>query len=163
LQSWQRDFGKERVLALFYEDLSSDPQRYLEGICDFLGLPAIELKHSAVGAGRVYEAGRAARLNAMSQLAGRIYARVASHNFSAVRILAANPIAKRLLRPWFVEQFEPLDESTAEEIRSLVLPETERLEEMTGRDLSAWKPQAKASADDLRVLTQRLQDTLILS
>jgi len=163
LASWQRAFGEERVLVLFYEDLSSDPQHYLDEISEFLGLPAIELERSRVGKGRVHEAERAARQNAISQLAGKIYSKLASYDLSGLQILGRNPIVKQLLRRWFVEQFEPLDEVTADEIRSLVLPETERLEEMTGRDLSAWKPQSKAVVDDARVLTQTLGDALILS
>ena len=37
LKRWQAAFGKSRVLALFYEDLDSDPQDYLDSICSFIG------------------------------------------------------------------------------------------------------------------------------
>ena len=35
-----------------------------------------------------------------------------------------------------IEEYEPLSESSAEQIRHMMLPETEELERMTGRDLS---------------------------
>jgi len=47
------------------------------------------------------------------------------------------------VRGLFVEDYEPLSQASADEIRHMMLSETEELEQMTGRDLSSWKPGAK--------------------
>src|SRR5208283_5365129 len=43
LKRWQAVFGKSRVLVQFYDDLSSDPQGYLDAVCDFIGARRIAL------------------------------------------------------------------------------------------------------------------------
>jgi hypothetical protein len=45
-----------------------------------------------------------------------------------------------MMRQPFVEYFPPLSDESADEIRAMMLPETEELERLTGRDLSRWKP-----------------------
>ena len=37
LRRWQAAFGKSQVLVLLYEDLASNPQGYLDAVCDFIG------------------------------------------------------------------------------------------------------------------------------
>jgi hypothetical protein len=54
----------------------------------------------------------------------------------------------KLVRRKFVEDFPPLSEESAEEIRAMMLPDTEELERITGRDLSAWKSRAHRKLDD---------------
>ena len=49
----------------------------------------------------------------------------------------------KMMRRKFVEDFPPLSEESAEEIRAMMLPETEELERITGGDLSNWKPRAQ--------------------
>ena len=46
LRRWQETFGKHRVLVLFYEDLMSDPQDYLNQVCDYIGTPRFPLENS---------------------------------------------------------------------------------------------------------------------
>jgi hypothetical protein len=52
------------------------------------------------------------------------------------------------MRRKFVEDFPPLNEQSAEEIRAMMLPETEELERITGRNLSSWKSRAPRKLDD---------------
>ena len=53
--------GKSRVLALFYEDLDSDPQDYLDSICSFIGVRCIALDRSiAAGAESLFGSDRSA-------------------------------------------------------------------------------------------------------
>ena len=49
LKRWQAAFGKQRVLVLFYEDLSANPQTYLDTVCDFIGARRIPLDRSKIG------------------------------------------------------------------------------------------------------------------
>ncbi len=37
LRQWQQRFGADRVMVAFYNDLKTDPQQYLDRICDFIG------------------------------------------------------------------------------------------------------------------------------
>jgi Sulfotransferase domain len=154
LELWQRAFGQRRVLVLFYEDLNSNPQRYLDTVCEFLGIAPIALNDSPVGPSKVHDASRAARLNPISQFAGRAYARLISDAPGILRTLGKNRVITRLLRPLFIQQFDPLEHTQAEEIRTIVLPETERLEELTHRDLSSWKPQSRIQYCESLLLNQ---------
>ena len=52
------------------------------------------------------------------------------------------------MRRPFVEDFPPLSPESADEIRAMMLPETEELEQLTGRDLSRWKDVAHRDRDD---------------
>lgn len=38
INSWERHFGKERILCLFYDDLVSDPESHVGSVCRFLGI-----------------------------------------------------------------------------------------------------------------------------
>ena len=67
LKRWQAAFGKSRVLVLFYEDLSSNPQGYLDAVCDFIGARRIALDRSRVGSAKVYSAPAAARSSAIAR------------------------------------------------------------------------------------------------
>jgi sulfotransferase family protein len=143
LKRWQATFGKSRVLALFYEDLSADPQGYLDAVCDFIGARRIALDRSAAGSGKVYSAPTAA---SSSAIAGRMAGAMnwASRHGARSLIKAGQRTAlwKMMRRP-FVEEYPPLSKESAEEIRAMMLPETEELERLTGRDLSSWKSAAQ--------------------
>ena len=68
LKRWQAAFGKSRVLALFYEDLDSDPQDYLDSICSFIGVRCIALDRSiAAGSSKAYSAPTAAHTSAIGR------------------------------------------------------------------------------------------------
>jgi len=152
LQSWQREFGEERVLALFYEELNSDPQTYLDTVCDFVGIARVRLDDSPIGKAKVHSAWRAARATPLSQLAAKTYARLVEGGNKPLVKLMQNKAVRQVFRRSFVESFEPLSEVSAEEIRFIALSDTEELERITGRDLSSWKPRAtKMEYDRFRI------------
>ncbi|HWX34329.1 MAG TPA: sulfotransferase [Steroidobacteraceae bacterium] len=140
VRRWQDAFGKDRVLILFYEDLMSDPQGYLNQICDFVGTPRVALHESPVADVKVLSVWSRARGNPVSGFAIGSIQWLAQHGgASLVRRTKESRIGQRM-RDLLVEDYEPLSQSSAEEIRHMMLPETEELERMTGRDLSSWKP-----------------------
>jgi len=153
LRRWQDAFGKDRVLVLFYEDLDSDPQSYLDRVCDFVGAPRLPLEKSAVGGGKVFSSWAGIRSNSVSQYALKTMSWLDLHGGRALVQLGKNTRARQIIRRYFVEDFEPLSQSSAEEIREMMLPETEQLERMTGRDLSSWKPGALRNAKQTREKT----------
>ena len=146
LRRWQETFGKQRVLVLFYDDLMSDPQAYLNKVCDFVGAPRVPLKKSPVNDVRVMSIWSRARDNSLSKFAIGSIDWLARHGGrSLIQGAKQTPLGKRM-RSLLVEDYEPLSDSSADEIRRFMLPEMEELERMTGRDLSSWKPGALRNA-----------------
>ncbi len=147
LRRWQETFGEDRVLILFYEDLSTDPQGYLDRVCDFIGIPLVALTDSALGRSKVYSAGQVAnRSNSIVKRTADAVYWLRRHGAAPLMRLGNNTRASRMIRRVFVEEFETLSPASAEEVRHMMLPETEALEQMTGRDLSSWKPGTRGVA-----------------
>jgi Sulfotransferase domain len=143
LQQWQRVFGEDRVLPMFYQDLDSHPQDYLHGFCDFIGAPPLELHKTDVGESKVYSTWTSSRANSISRYAVVAVYWLGRHRGRALTQLGRNSRLRQALRDMFVEDFEPLTESSVDRIREIALPQIEALERMTGRDLSSWKPGAR--------------------
>ncbi len=142
LKRWQATFGKPRVLVLFYEDLRSNPQGYLDGVCDFVGARRIALDRSMLGSKKVYSAHSAARSSAIARRTVDAVGWARRHGARPLIELGQRTALWKIMRRPFVEDFPPLSEESADEIRAIMLPETEELERITGRDLSRWKPLA---------------------
>jgi len=142
LRRWQDAFGPDHVLPLFYEDLMSDPQTYLNKICDFVGTPRVPLEKSPVSDVKVLSVWSGVRSNPVSGLAVGSIQWLAQHGGSSLVARTKESRLGQRIRLLLVEDYEPLSPSAADEIRHVMLPETEELERLTGRDLSAWKPAA---------------------
>src|SRR3984893_18481447 len=54
LAQWFETFGRARVLVLIYDDLESNPQRFLDTVCDFIGIGRFPISASRIGAERVH-------------------------------------------------------------------------------------------------------------
>ncbi|MGA9722496.1 MAG: sulfotransferase [Candidatus Binatus sp.] len=147
LKRWQAAFGKSRVLVLFYEDLSSNPQGYLDTVCDFIAAPHIALDRSRVGGAKVYSAPGAARSNAIARRTVEAVDWASRHGARPLIQLGQRTALWKIMRRPFVEDFPPLSNASADEIRAMMLPETEELERITGRNLSRWKPAAEQTSD----------------
>ena len=147
LKRWQATFGKSRVLVLFYEDLSSNPQGYLDTVCDFIGARRIDLDRSKVGSAKVYSAPGAARSNPIARHTVEAVDWVSRHGARPLIQLGQRTALWKIMRRPFVEYFPPLSDESADEIRAMMLPETEELEQLTGRDLSRWKDVAHRKLD----------------
>ncbi len=143
LKRWQAIVGKSRVLVLFYEDLSLNPQGYLDAVCDFIGARRIVLDRSTVGSAKVYSAPAAARSNAIARRAVEAVDWASRHGARRLIELGQGIALWKIMRRPFVEEFPPLSQESADEVRAIMLPETEELELITGRDLSRWKPLAQ--------------------
>jgi Sulfotransferase domain len=147
LKRWQAAFGKSRVLVLFYEDLSSNPQGYLDSVCDFVGARRVALDRSKVGGAKVYSAPGAARSNAIARRTVEAVDWISRHGARPLIQLGQRTALWKIMRRPFVEDFAPLSNESADEIRAMMLPETEELERLTGRELSRWKPLAERKFD----------------
>ena len=137
LRAWHDKFGRENVLALLNDDLVSDPQRYLDQVCRFVGISPIDLSRSPLCYTRVALHSRAPR---SPWLAAR--AREVRHFMGRHRKLRAP--ARRLWPLWRLcngggEEFGPIDPALEASLREYFRPEVEVLEQLLQRDLSAWK------------------------
>jgi Sulfotransferase domain len=148
LKRWQATFGKSRVLVRFYEDLSSDPQGYLDSICDFIGARRVALDSVRTADTKVYSAPTAAHSSALGWRSFAALYWASRHGARPLLEFARRTALGKMLRRKFVEDFEPLSAELADEIRAMTLPETEELERMTGRDLSSWKPRSRRKFDE---------------
>ena len=150
LKRWQAAFGKSRVLVLFYEDLASNPQGYLDTVCDFVGAHRVALDRSAVGSAKVYSAPTTA---GSGPFAGRLAGAIdwaSRHGARPLIKFGQRTALWKIARRPFVDEVAPLSQASADEIRAIMLPEIEELEQLTGRDLSHWKSPPPQESNEAR-------------
>jgi Sulfotransferase domain len=138
LQAWWQTLGENQILVTFHEDLSSQPQTFVDLVADFIKVPRCKLQtrherqiHGSAGMTqpRHYHLTRSATRTAdwlKAQHMGRV-----------VMKAKKSPLIKVFLgggRP-FKEPGVGLRRKIAEIFR----PEVDELEVMLNRDLSEWK------------------------
>jgi hypothetical protein len=143
LAAWQKDFGTDQVLAVFYDDLLERPQRFVDTVCDFIHVPRFKLGKSdlkvvnttgAMTQPKSYFCTRHATL-----LAEWLKARHCGRLVAAAR--------DSLLGKFFLRSGPRFTDAPPETI--LMIYETLReeiggLESLVNRDLSAWKEPIEA-------------------
>jgi len=139
LKAWRATFGKDRVIAMVYDDLRRDPQGYVNKISEFIGIPRFALSpdlrrtHESedLTHPRVYFLTRAAH-----QIADW---------FKAERLDGLVAVAKRRILLKFLlrsgRKFEALSPKIAGSVYEIFRAEVEELESLLNRDFSSWKPQ----------------------
>jgi hypothetical protein len=143
LKLWIRSFGKSNVQTLLYDDLREDPQRFLNTVVDFLGVPRFELAEWQSGfvhdsesmtAPRNYYATRSATLAAdwfKARRLGRLVRAFKQSRLSRLVLGGGPPLPK-------------LSRQVMEQLSETLEPEVEELESMLRRDLSTWKARIAA-------------------
>jgi hypothetical protein len=137
LRGWQQTFGRDNVLICLYDDLEHDPQGYLDAVCNFIAIPRFPLTRSVASV----------RLNSFpAPPRNRRLAQNARHVRDWLRSRRAYWLDRLLERAgiWGFcfdggEAFPPLEPKLEKRLRQRFLPEVEALEQLIGRDLSAWK------------------------
>lgn len=134
LERWWRHFPQDQLHVVWYEDLRADPHGVLRRVLAFLDVdPAAEIDVDV-------------RRNVSGLPRNRWLQRLLSRPHlakEAVKRLVPGTLRERLvaaLRNLNVADKPTLDPSTEASLRAHFVPEVERLETFTGRDLSAWKP-----------------------
>lgn len=148
LKAWQQQLGSGRVLATFYDDLRDDPQKYVDALADFIGLPRFVLtrRHIRQVHGsktmthpRNYYWTRSATTIADWFKAWRLHTIVAE--------IKNSPLAGFFLGGG--PKFSDLSPDLSQSICELCRPEVEDLEALLNRDLSAWKSCDNLSAREI--------------
>jgi hypothetical protein len=136
LAGWFDRFGRERVAVMFQEDLLADRQKFLDTICDFIGIARFDVGAIPWADKPVHsmdEAPRSFRLARRAQ-----YVRVMMQRFRLYRL-------EKLCDPLFEYcfsgggAFPPLEPELEARIRESMRPQVEKLEKLLGRDLTHWK------------------------
>jgi len=138
LRAWRERFGAANVGVFFYDDLVADPQRYADSLLGFLGLPRVIITPEVAAHLMRNEANSDCRIPALAYSAWRLRIRLKS--------MRAEGVVERLgrLGLWRFcfgggPTFAALAPQTEARLRNFFTPEVEALEELLGRDLSAWK------------------------
>jgi hypothetical protein len=126
-------------MAVFFEDFRADPYRYLERICKFVGVqvpPPEKISTERVAAAESFDLPREYYF---AHVAAKLTRWLLRRDARLLVRLASRARVRRLFfgRPG---SFPKLDPELASEIRKRTYGEVELLEQLTGRDLSAWKP-----------------------
>ena len=142
LAEWRERFGESGVLVLLFEDLSGDPQGYIEQVRDFVGLPPIDVKSMELPA-RAYNAHMMKpRRPGWARKGRRAMNWLRDRNLDRLSDFLGSIGMWRLC---FDGEFPPMDATVGSRLREQYLPEIEQLERMTGLDLTRWKTGRGAS------------------
>ncbi len=159
IRQWQGDFSKHSVLVVLYDDFVAAPQEYVDRICEFVGIPSIDVRRGPVAPEQ--------RIHAITQMPrGDSFGRILRWFFrlgqdrpdkfeaflhwvrrngaqNLIELLARTPVGKRFRKLAFTEM-PSLDDQTAARLRNAIQPQIHELEILLDRDLSAWKRDAGA-------------------
>jgi Sulfotransferase domain len=138
LQKWIESFGRANVLVLIYEDLETDPQAFLDRVCEFIGIPSFAVADSAVGTERVHLVSYAPKNLVLARNARNVMEWLNRRRYHR---LAASLRRSALWRYCFERggEFPPPSPEVDAAVRAQFRPEVEALERIIGRDLTAWK------------------------
>jgi hypothetical protein len=139
LQAWRERFGELNVGVFFYDDLVADPQRFADAVCRFVSVSPVKLTPEVTQFLDRNEVPRAPRKSARAHGAGQFMFWL--HSRHAHRLIdTLGRIGVWQLCAGNGEEFPPLHPALETRLKEYFLPEVEALEELVGRDLSAWKP-----------------------
>ncbi|MFZ0638967.1 MAG: sulfotransferase [Candidatus Acidiferrales bacterium] len=149
VRAWRRLFHEENVLILIQDDLKANSQAFLNQVCDFIRIPRIEVAKSKSKDNLVNAIPRLPRNARLARAARLVRDGLQKRgNYAIVNLLKRTGLRDYLFSGG--PSFEPLRAETEVRLREIFRPEVEDLEEMLGRDLSAWKTPHLASAERSR-------------
>ena len=147
LTEWLEAFGEANVLIALYDDLQSDPQGFINSICDFAEIARFQLAESPVGYEKVNRVTQAPRSPLLAAVASRLYFGLGSHRIYQFRNLWER---SRLWRWCFSggDWYERMKPEIEQNLRIEFRPQIELLERLIGRDLSSWKTGAERDREE---------------
>jgi len=138
LAAWRRALGRDQVLATVYDDLQTEPQRYVDTLVDFIEIPRFPLTQAQIRYVHSSESLTHPRnyywTRGATAMADWCKARRLDRVVAAVK---SSPLLKLFLGGG--PAFEELSPALSLKLYELFRPEVEKLEAILNRDLSAWK------------------------
>jgi len=138
LKAWRKDFGPEQLLATTYDDLEADPQRYLNTLLDFIGIPRFDLSHSRSQCVHASEGMTLPRSYYRTKAATTVADWLKARRLDRVVASVRNSALRKLFLGGGTAFVEPSPKFIAT-LYELCRPEVEELEVMLNLDFSAWK------------------------
>jgi hypothetical protein len=145
LPDWRARFGDDRVLVCLNDDLRSDPQAYLDRVCDFIGIEKYPVPAAAAAGEKINSINDLPRFPRFARKMRHFNYWLEEKQFYATMNF--------LERAGFWKfsfgggaQFGPLDSATEAHLHDLMRPEIDALERLIGRDLSMWKESSHREA-----------------
>lgn len=136
LSRWYDKFGKDRVLVVLFEDMRSQPQRFVDQVCQFIGVPSIDVASLDLPAKAVNSHSLMPRSPRIARKGRR------AMNWLKDRKLDSVVDVLGRLGVWnlcFAGKFPPMASETEARLRELYRPDVEALVRLTGCDFSSWK------------------------
>ena len=144
LERYLDAFGESRVHVVIFDDFRRDPAKTYREVLAFLG---IDQDHEPDFA--VVNARKLPRLPVLSRLLYkppiwlRIAAKVAVPS-RRLRLRVLGAVIRLNTRPW---EYPPMRQGLREQLEAEFAGEVERLEQLLGRDLSAWVPSVRGTSE----------------
>lgn len=157
LKGWFDKFGRENVLVTMYDELRSDPQSYLNRVCDFTGVSRIALAEKGEVSDDVNAYARAPRNRKLAQNARHVMWWLKGRQaYGVIDLLERAGVWQFCYGRG--EAFPPLTAEQEKMLRERFRPEVEALEDLLKIDLSAWKkPRAARSEKEIAQPARELQ------
>jgi Sulfotransferase domain len=147
LAAWFEQFGRERFLIARYEELRSDPQGYLDRICDFTGTGRIRIADRAGVKNAVNSYERAPKSRKLAQNARHLIYRLREHQaYGVINALERAGVWEFCAGRGKI--FPSLSSAQKAVLTERYLPEVEALERLLEIDLSDWKKPRAARLDN---------------
>ena len=142
---WRARFGTDKVLVCLYDDLQKDRQAFLNSICDFIRIPPVVVRASMMSLRAVNSFQRQPKNLRLARRARRLKWTLKNHGYYRLTNLFENAGVWRFCFGRG-EEFPPLEAGTEARLRAHFLPDIEALEQILGRDLSAWKTAGRGAS-----------------
>lgn len=138
LADWFELYGRDRVKVLFYNELRSDPQRYIDRVCDFLEIERIDLAEVKPLGSKVNSYDRAPRNPRLARRARHWRTFLRNHDFYRTQNFLKD-IGFWAFCGGRGQKFLPLTPEEDARVREWFLSDIEAVERLLGCDLSRWK------------------------
>jgi hypothetical protein len=137
LQKWQEFFPKSQILATLYDDLRESPQRYMDRMFAFLGIPGGILTAAELDVVHSSERMTQPRSFVVTRTATAVADWCKARNLdNLVAIVRNSQLMGALLAGG--APFPKLSRYARGRINEICRPEVENLQRLIGRDLSMW-------------------------
>lgn len=138
LRRWHGTFGKTNVLVAFNDDLEADPQSYVDQVTRFIGVGSIKVAAATIPHARRNTIETAPRSAALARAARQLRSSLGANGFYGVRSFLNRAGVWRYCFQGGAP-FGPMQPETRLWLQQQLATEIEQLEQLTGRDLAAWR------------------------
>lgn len=146
LRGWIETFGRGNVLVLLFDELRSHPQRFLDRICAFIGIPRIDVKSASVGARDINSDDRLPRSDTLARVGSRLLELMYRRSFyRGINLIERTRLYDLLFGGG--EPYPALAPHLETRIRTKLLDEIAAVEALTGFDLSRWRVPCAAAPE----------------